>query len=601
MARSRVALLSLLALAATCSVSAARASAHPGDLDPTFSHDGYAQAGYLNDGRGTVYPPGLAQDPFGETPDGDILVGGERTYVDGCGHLGCSYTEVHAAVARFRPDGHLDPDFGNGGVIESTLGVTPGGFGGGLGQPSFALAPDGAIVIAATATPPGGGVQGIVARLLPNGQADPSFGDGGTQHLDFLNQVLVKDVAVDPMGRILVAGQIQGAPLGEYQYDHDDFVARLLPDGSPDPGFGGGDGVATVNLSLNDATDRIALDSQGRILGVADSFNFQAYTADLALFRLLDDGSPDKSFGTDGATHIDPRPDTGSNATPTALAIDGQDRPVVSTEVSLENGGPSEPAALRYLVRFTSDGTPDDRFGTHGVARVAIPGESSLSPSAYSLDSILIAPDGRIVVAGGALVGRVNADGTPDSTFGQDGWTRLHPSVPSVFSGLQLDPAGQIIVGGATYEPHFRAQIARLRVDPGGVPDADADGIGDSQDECVYLFGAAGGCPSYGRDVTLDAHQPNLLEGWVSSRSTDCVEGTVVRLFAKVPGRDRRLGKPSNPIEEVLPADAGERTTDYWALKGPRYKGRVYARVKRTHNPEEGDCGAARSRVLSLR
>jgi hypothetical protein len=216
---------------------------------------------------------------------------------------------------------------------------------------------------------------------------------------------------------------------------------------------------------------------------------------------------------------------------------------------------------------------------------------------------MLVQPDGRIVVGGGGVVGRLLPDGTPDPSFGRDGWTHLHPAVPSAFSGLILDAAGRIIIGGATREPHPRAQIARLRVDSSGSADADADadGVGDAVDGCPYAFATRAGCPDHGRAVTIDVRTKNLLEGLVSSRSSDCVEGSVVSVLAKRPGRDRPLGRPSNPIEEVIPSDAGERTREYWAITRPAYKGRMYARVRQTEAADEGKCGGARSRTVTLR
>ena len=60
--------------------------------------------------------------------------------------------------------GDLDPSFGNGGIV--SLGSHVGG---------IAVQPDGKIVVAGDLT-----ASVRLARYLPNGSPDPSFGDGGS-------------------------------------------------------------------------------------------------------------------------------------------------------------------------------------------------------------------------------------------------------------------------------------------------------------------------------------------------------------------------------------------------------------------------------------
>jgi hypothetical protein len=82
-----------------------------------------------------------------------------------------------------------------------------------------------------------------VIRLFPNGRRDMRFGQGGVArvHLPFEVGLHVKPAALDRSGRILLAGFI-GSPIAESamrQPKHSAFVvARLLPSGKPDLGFG---------------------------------------------------------------------------------------------------------------------------------------------------------------------------------------------------------------------------------------------------------------------------------------------------------------------------------------------------------------------------
>jgi uncharacterized delta-60 repeat protein len=71
-------------------------------------------------------------------------------------------------------------------------------------------------------------------------------------------------------------------------------VARWLPDGTPDPAFSG-DGRFTLQVGGAPSTaDAVALQPDDKIVvaGVAGT--------DLALLRLLPDGTPDPAFGTGG-------------------------------------------------------------------------------------------------------------------------------------------------------------------------------------------------------------------------------------------------------------------------------------------------------------
>src|SRR5439155_25726258 len=90
-----------------------------------------------------------------------------------------------------------------------------------------------------------------VARYTPDGQLDPTFGAGGKVMVSIgvqrINDI-ASAVAIQEDGRIVVAGtsaSIPGlvtAPTGAMA------VIRLRTDGSLDTSFGGGDGKGTVDF-----------------------------------------------------------------------------------------------------------------------------------------------------------------------------------------------------------------------------------------------------------------------------------------------------------------------------------------------------------------
>src|SRR5205807_2637371 len=91
---------------------------------------------------------------------------------------------------------------------------------------TMARAPDGKVVVAS-----GYGAPAILARYLPDGSLDPTFGHGG-----YLTDVAVgagaavKRLTIDAASRILAIAAT----------DYDGYLVRFTPGGTPDPTFGNG-------------------------------------------------------------------------------------------------------------------------------------------------------------------------------------------------------------------------------------------------------------------------------------------------------------------------------------------------------------------------
>lgn len=168
------------------------------------------------------------------TSDGGVIAAGTARTENG-------WQEV--LLLRFEPDGSLDPGFGSGGVV-----LTPAAPGPRLG-PSDAeavtLMEDGRIVVA-------GSTEGLyrrrsalfAARYLSDGELDPSFGRRGQSAIaaSETRRLYGEAVGVLPDGTVVLAGESSGRPFVVDGDCHRPVVARLRPDGSPDPGFGGSNG-----------------------------------------------------------------------------------------------------------------------------------------------------------------------------------------------------------------------------------------------------------------------------------------------------------------------------------------------------------------------
>jgi uncharacterized delta-60 repeat protein len=295
--------------------------------------------------------------------------------------------------------------------------------------------------------------------LLPPASAAPgdldlSFGTGG-KVITYVAGGEISDVAVQPDGKIVAAGDI-GGHFG---------LARYNVDGSLDPMFDV-DGLVTTPFGpcCDDAT-AVAIQSNGKI--VAAGFTSQQ---DFALARYNADGSLDTSFDGDGDGTA--TTDFGGSDIANGVAIQ-PDGKIVAAGSTFSGG------VLSFaLARYNPDGSLDTTFDTDG--RVT----TDFGLSAVAND-VAIQTDGKIVAAGFgpglqfALV-RYNPNGSLDSTFDGDGRAGTNfgsASFSSFAQGLAIQSNGKIVVAGEIQKPAWDFALARFN--PDGSLDAsfDTDGL----------------------------------------------------------------------------------------------------------------------------
>lgn len=190
-----------------------------GALDPSFSSDGVASTltGSARAGDGE----GLAVDPAGR-----ILLAGSGTAGGG--------VEPVASVARFRPDGTLDPAFAGG--VQQLVGI-----GRSSRLSAVAAQPDGRVVVAGQVIDSFGGIAALAYRLTTGGGGDSSF-SGGLFIRSYARNAAFSSftvAAIAPTGKIVLAGTAGALS------SSDSVVTRLTPDGQPDHAFGNGGVVQT--------------------------------------------------------------------------------------------------------------------------------------------------------------------------------------------------------------------------------------------------------------------------------------------------------------------------------------------------------------------
>lgn len=213
-----------------------------GSLDESFDEDGVRTIDFFGDAD-------ILQDLV-LTPEGKILAGGSAD--DG--------TTPRFALAQLLEDGTPDPAFGEDGLSFSPL-----------ENDHFisylALQSDGGVLAGGVNDTGGAGDVILILRYLANGLIDESFNGTGfvltelTDRNNRLNGLLVQD-----NGSIVAVGTSEDA-----SSEHDLLLARYLPDGSPDGTFGAS-GIFLHDLATNAVAGAGALQPDGKIL-VAGGWN----------------------------------------------------------------------------------------------------------------------------------------------------------------------------------------------------------------------------------------------------------------------------------------------------------------------------------------
>jgi uncharacterized delta-60 repeat protein len=225
-----------------------------------------------------------------------VALQGDKIIVSGMSYSGTA-TQLDTTLVRYNANGSLDSSFGDGGKV-----VTPVSAGPDWNNESvnnMVVLPGSSILVVGDAEQ-GNGVKAIfLARYLPDGILDTSFGTGGITIVpnDTMASAYGRDVAIlaDGSNKILVAGSMLG------DGDYDVALVRLQASGAIDTTFGThGDGIVRIDSGsrADDYGRAMAIQHDGKIVvaGWVGSTN----QADTMVARLLQDGRRDPDFGVGG-------------------------------------------------------------------------------------------------------------------------------------------------------------------------------------------------------------------------------------------------------------------------------------------------------------
>jgi len=426
-----------LVVAAVCTLTAMSASlawAAPGDLDPAFGTSGKVTTHF--EGVGGAQAVALQAD-------------GKIVAVGGTGK------PFRFALARYNPHGSLDTTFGGDGKVTTNF---VKGYERAYG---VAIQPDGKIVAVGQAFGTSFDSNFALARYLPDGTLDTTFGGNGMVTINLTKgDDGATGVAIQPDGKIVVVGTAASpccpAP-GRFA------LVRYMPNGTLDTTFGG-DGKVRTAFVIGDAKNAnatgVAIQADGKIVAVGTA-SCVAVCSRVALARYNTDGTLDTTFGDSGKvmTNLTDGFDEGF-----AVAIQADGKIVAAGRA----GFCCEYTGSFGLVRYDTDGTLDTTFNGNGEV---ITDFTDGNDSAYG---VAIQADGKVVAAGlvgyagpesstGFALARYNTDGTLDSAFGADG--QVITDVTGELDGAHgvvIQANGKIVAAGMGGRwPDVRFALAR--------------------------------------------------------------------------------------------------------------------------------------------
>jgi uncharacterized delta-60 repeat protein len=258
-------------------------------------------------------------------PDGKLVIagGGNNDFI----------------LARYNPNGTLDADFGLGGLVTTTIGLSSQGT-------ALIWQPDGKLILAGAANG-----NYALARYNPDGSLDTYFGNNGIVITDFGGDDEAMALVLLPDGKLAAAGS-SGTNFA---------LARYNADGLLDSTFGVG-GLVTADFGGQEAGRALNWQLDGTLLlaGTADG--------DFALARFAADGTLDLSLGSNGLL----RTDLGGDETLVGMARQPDGKLVLAG--TTDCNGDTDFALVRYLGANPEsfDYDPNGQFEWLGVGEQAI-------------------------------------------------------------------------------------------------------------------------------------------------------------------------------------------------------------------------------------
>lgn len=410
----------------------------PGDQDPEFGVDGVIAVGldkriggyirHLKEGY-------LIVGTYNTDQSADSIDSPSRAII-GASPSGFDYSAGltnRVVTVRLDKNGELVPSYGNGGYAF----IEP--FKNHVRLTGWSMLPDESVLVSLGIFDVDGGAFDSIAivKIGADGKQDTSFGNSGIYRPVLAEEHSIAwSMASQDDGGILIS-----AVTVKDVYNSTSVLMRIDSQGRPDLSFGM-NGFVYSSLGAEEGFSRIKLDSQQRIY-VAGNVKDQ-----MALSRFCNDGSVDKSFGDAGKFLYG---DGNPGAFVANLAIRASTIFVVGSL-----GGIGGQAAVYTALNM--EGWPDQGFNGGVPLRVEL-GSSNSGRYVIPLESGLTLGIGTSFGVTGALtLSRITANGTLDTTFGEEGsvLTNVLGYLTAYFAEETEDAEGigsKLLIGGLLLNP----------------------------------------------------------------------------------------------------------------------------------------------------
>ena len=345
------------------------------------------------------------------------------------------------ALARYRRNGSLDKSFGQRGQVRTAFPLN-------AAATAVAVQPNGRIIVAGTIGSPRSALRQVaLARYMPGGQLDKSFGRDGKVMTPLqartVGVFLGAALAIDGNGKIFVAATDDPSGSGPSRF----AVARYNANGSLDRSFGQ-NGLATAGFGADAAVaTALAIDSHtGQLVVAGYTFDSTNYALQgFALAEYTPDGSLDSSFGSNGEVTTT----VGAASAAAAVAVQSDGRIVAGgssfTDKSLQ---------IRHfaLARYTSTGALDPSFGSDGIVTTSFNNDDDVADLTVEAHGAIVAAGSTVIRRGSSFrfaLARYTRSGGLDSSFGSGGRvTTAFGAGDDQGRAVVLEPNGKLVVVG---------------------------------------------------------------------------------------------------------------------------------------------------------
>ncbi|HLY70360.1 MAG TPA: T9SS type A sorting domain-containing protein [Puia sp.] len=464
-----------------------------GALDTSFNHNGFAMASPGNSASvtsmalssGKIIVGGYSYDPTGNSQFNILQLTSSGAIDSSFGNYGWTYsnfagpyqtlTSLHInangriltggyaestggttqfALARFLPNGNPDSSFGTYGQVLTSLTDSTQDY-----STCIFLQTNGEILLGGYAVPNDNNEEFGLARYQSNGSIDSSFASNGILLGTYPDQsYYYSNILVQPDGRLIVFGNVYEA-YNTFQ----SYLWRYTANGAIDPNYGQNGRASTIAGS-----NFAVMQSDGKVV-IAGSETIN-YTDSIQVSRYLTNGNLDPSYGTLGIERVLLQPYYVEF--PTAVAIQSDNKTIVAGWQ--ENFLGDANGLNGIITRFNSNGTVDSGFGVSGLTNFNV---GFLGIAEY----LSIQPNGKILLTGYyetpsyqffAFLMRLKSNGNIDSSFGQNGVITFNVGAETFPQGLFSLSNGKILLGNFSTSDYVNYNVYVTRLNANGTTDS---------------------------------------------------------------------------------------------------------------------------------